>query len=240
MSQQSNIPAPIMAQPVVVVGGPTGPSGGPTGATGPAGLATITGATGSVGPTGVTGPTGAVGATGAGAFTGPTGRTGPPGSAGAASTVTGPTGPLGATGASTGIGGIYTAASGGPFGPYGTTLSFIGLGFRYTPVSSGRLMLIFAGLARNSTGGTGAGTSIMAKYGTGASPVAGAAGGSGTQFGQFQQSFSASANDYSGFTVMEIVSSLTLGTTYWFDLAITATAGSTAYVRDTQFMLIEL
>jgi hypothetical protein len=91
------VPAPIAAQPVVVVHGPTGPTGPGVGATGPTGLTGATGRTGYSGPTGWTGATGVTGATGAGAFTGPTGFTGPPGSGGATG-ITGATGPTGFTG----------------------------------------------------------------------------------------------------------------------------------------------
>jgi hypothetical protein len=87
MTVQSKTPSPIWAQPVVVVGGPTGPSGGPTGAVGPTGSTGPT-ALGVTGPTGHIGPTGITGPTGAGAFTGPTGMTGPVGSGNI-----GPTGP---------------------------------------------------------------------------------------------------------------------------------------------------
>lgn len=117
MTVQVIAPAPIMAQPVVVVGGPTGPSGGPTGATGVTGPSGInaTGVTGATGPFGGTGPTG-FGATG---VTGPTGFTGPAsvgatGATGAASTQTGPTGNTGPTGH------IGVTGSTGNTGPLGT------------------------------------------------------------------------------------------------------------------------
>lgn len=116
-------PAPIMAQPVVVVGGPTGPAGGPTGPSG------VTGATGptaqaSTGPTGPfgTGPTGTTGSTGPRGQTGFTGPPGTPGPTGLSATgpqgVTGPSGqgPTGAVGP-TG----NTGPNGGPTGPTGRT-----------------------------------------------------------------------------------------------------------------------
>lgn len=123
MTVQVIEPAPIMARPVVVVGGATGPSGGPTGATG------ATGSTGRTGPTGLspTGPTGlgATGPTGPTAATGATGPFGPPGNQGptgqsAVGTTgnTGPTGPLG-TGPTGSTG--NTGPSGGPTGPTGPT-----------------------------------------------------------------------------------------------------------------------
>ena len=81
MTVQSKTPAPILAQPVVVIGGPTGPASGLTGPTGPLGptgpvLASLTGNTGPRGATGNTGPIGPSG------LTGPIGMTGPPGSPG--------------------------------------------------------------------------------------------------------------------------------------------------------------
>lgn len=120
-------PANISAQPVVVVGGPTGPSGGPTGATGPTGASGIS-ATGVTGPTGSLGPTGA-GTPGATGVTGPTGYTGPPGlvSPTGATGVTGPVGDLGPTGptgfGATGPTGVAggTGPSGGPTGVTGNT-----------------------------------------------------------------------------------------------------------------------
>lgn len=109
--------APIMAQPVVVVLGPTGPSGGPTGPTGPLG----TGPTGAGAYTGPTGPTGGgpTGPTGAGAFTGPTGpigRTGPPGPA-----ATGAQGALGPTGYTGPPGTAAQGTTGGPGAVFGTS-----------------------------------------------------------------------------------------------------------------------
>lgn len=118
-------PAPVMAQPVVVIGGPTGPSGGPTG---PTGITGLTGATGAsvTGPTGITGA-GATGPTGVTGARGPTGYSGPPGSpgpTGSASSAVGPTGTEGPTGhtgaASTGPTG-NTGPSAGPTGNTGNT-----------------------------------------------------------------------------------------------------------------------
>jgi hypothetical protein len=95
MTVRSNVRASILAQPVVVVGGPTGPGGGPTGPTGPTGDMTITGPTGQIGPTGEMGPTGPTGPHGTDAsLMGPTGPTGPAGELAA----TGPTGPTGREG----------------------------------------------------------------------------------------------------------------------------------------------
>lgn len=135
MNVLQNVPALILAQPVVVATastGPTGPSGGPTGPTGDTGPTGPTGSTGPVAPTGPTGPTG-FGATGPTGNTGPfgppgnegptgsggVGATGPTGAAGVGST--GPTGATAATGP-TGPNGGPTGPTGdiGPTGPTGT------------------------------------------------------------------------------------------------------------------------
>src|SRR5262245_39057069 len=149
MSQQSNIPAPVDAWPVVVVAGPTGPGGGPTGPTGPAGLATITGATGPVGPTGPfvfgTGPTGA---TGLGAYTGPTGKTGPGGSPGATGS-TGPTGMMGAFGHN-----FMSQVRAGVWAVNNVNVeTSLGLQFEFVPEGSGWLMLMVSGTCGNTLAG---------------------------------------------------------------------------------------
>jgi hypothetical protein len=55
MTVSVNGPAPVAAQPVVVVGGPTGATGPGVGATGNTGPSGYTGATGVIGQTGPTG-----------------------------------------------------------------------------------------------------------------------------------------------------------------------------------------
>lgn len=236
MTTQSKTPAPILAQPVVVIGGPTGPSGGPTGTTGPTGR-TGAAATGVTGNTGPSGPTGSTGHTGAGAFTGPTGFTGPPGSLGPSSTVTGPTGPIGPMPV---IGSertrFYNTA--GPFGPYGTSPVVLGLNVQFTTHNpGGYCLLTITGMVRNSAGAAGAGTSVVGAGGTGTPPVAGAALG-GASLTNPKTFFSTDAAEYAGFTVMGFIN-ISMSTTYWFDLAVQSSVGTNAYVRDITLTLIE-
>lgn len=236
MTTQSSVSAPIMARPVVVVGGPTGPASGLTGPTGPQGAASLTGATGPIGPTGPYGLTGPTGHTGLGAFTGPTGFTGPPGSVGAPSTVIGPTGATGPQGSIPTARSMFLTAA-GPFGPYGTSYTALGLGFTYTPVASGRVFLTFSGRARNSAGSTG-GVTIAGIYGTGTAPAAGATTGLGTQFSIPQHMVAQSSSDQQAFTVMGVID-LTIGTPYWCGISILSTNGTNAYAMDIQFTLLE-
>jgi hypothetical protein len=244
MSTQSNTPAPIMAQPIVVIGGPTGPGGGPTGPTGPQGAVSLTGATGNTGPTGRTGPTGITGATGAGAFTGPTGFTGPPG-IGAPSTVTGPTGPTGVGPTGGGGGGLSNHVTGQldlPAGNVSTTEKAMGLGAfgaKITPASSGNVFVIFAGVALNSTA-AGDGVTITGRYGTGTPPANGDTTGLGIQWSTSQQFVASTPAGQQGFCLHAIVSGLTVGTQAWFDISIVAVGAGGATVKNVQYTLIEL
>lgn len=246
MPVQVDAPAPIMAQPVVVVGGPTGPSGGPTGPTGPQGAVSLTGATGNTGPTGRMGPTGAAGPTGAGAFTGPTGFTGPPGSgAPGPAGLTGPTGAAGAAGA-TGAGGggapNYTFGYvSSPTGNVSTTEKAMGLGSscKLTPNSSGIVFVVITGMVGNSTA-AGNGTVVKGRYGTGSAPINGATSGLGSQFGTPQNFVASTTAGIQGFAIQAVLGSFTLGTQVWFDLSVVAAISGGASIYDINFSVFEL
>jgi hypothetical protein len=251
MTVQSKTPSPILAQPVIVVGGPTGPSGGPTGPTGAIGPTAIVGATG---PTGHVGPAGAsstvTGPTGAGAFTGPTGYTGPPGVVGATGITgaigptgigaftgpAGPTGPQGLPGSLTGLhrsGGFATPQTG-----VGTNITAYGTGFSgNVPVVTGTFLIVATGSAQN----TGAAiTNILGIFGTGTSPSRGATAGLGSQFGSTQHIGGSGDGDWIGFSIATVVSGFVIGTNYWFDIAVQSASGSTAGARDVLIAVVEL
>lgn len=236
MTSQSGIPAPISAQPVVVIGGPTGPSGGPTGPTGMLG----TGVTGATGPTGHTGPmaTGPTGLQGAGAFTGPTGMTGPPG-VGSPSTVPGPTGATGAVGPSSTTQ-VSSNQRPAPVGNVSTNETAMGLGafFLFTPASSGKTFVLLSGVALNATA-AGSGVNITGQFGTGVAPANGVISGLGTAFGATQHFVASTTAGQQGFTVHSGLA-LSVGTQYWFDLSIQAVTSGGATVKDVQFSVLEL
>lgn len=226
--------APIMAKPVVVIGGPTGPPGGPTGPTGAPGPAATIGPTGYLGPTGpsVTGPTGPQGFTGP---DGPRGATGPAGSFGGAG-YTGPTGAPGATG--TTFRGFATAAVAGPYGPVDTTPTLIGLRASYV-VRPGVLSVEITGMVRNATGGSGGGVELSGRYGVGSvPPSAGETVNMGLGFPVLSRFFTTDGLGYYNFNVRMLTDGLAEGP-MWFDLAINSTGGAVAYVRDVQLLLIE-
>jgi collagen type VII alpha len=223
-----------MAQPVVVVGGPTGPSGGPTGTTGPSGLTGATGPTGFIGPTGIRGFTGPTGAPGVTAFTGPTGAIGPPGSFGATGQVgsQGPTGPTGNPGAAvttnynSGLSRSVTGTS---------TWTTVGAQRAITPAVTGRVFIWASGMAYNNT--VGGATNIGIMFGTGATPAPGSTP-SGTL--PVQVVFIASTTaGRQGFALVANPS-LSVNTTYWFEIVITSPSSNTGGVEGCQLLVMEL
>ena len=236
MSTQSNTPAPIAAQPVVVIGGPTGPSGGPTGPSGSTGPTGPIAATGITGPRGQTGPTGFTGSTGAGAFTGPTGMTGPVGGGSP-----GPTGPVGVTGATGPQGSIPSGRTANktlatPLTGIGITVTAFGVALTYTPSISGNLLLFVNGLAQNTTANT---TNVQLQYGTGSPPAAGATTGIGTQLGITRRACGAGDGDWVGFGFATTLTGLAIGTVYWCDVAFAGSGGAGAGVRDVSITILE-
>jgi hypothetical protein len=91
---------------------------------------------------------------------------------------------------------------------------------------------------RNSAGGAGAVTTVTGYYGSGSVPAAGTPVGIFTTFGSPQRYFSTDAAEYSGFMIAAFITMA--GTNpHWFDLGISSSVGSNAFIRDVQFNLIE-
>jgi hypothetical protein len=227
--------APIMTKPAVVLGGPTGPSGGPTGPTGLQGPTGDTGQQGLQGMTGPTGPTGAVGAPGIdGHMTGPTGPTGA-GGPGASVGATGPTGPgvdlmasigrINITGNASGLSGVDEVER------------MVGNGIWYTPVQTGNMVVIFSGVAENTTGG---GTTITSRAGASDFlmdfPPAGYPA-IGSVLGLPQEVFAPGLSV--SFAIVGKVQ-LPKGQKTWFDLSIYSTSGAGAGVRLINGIIMEL
>jgi hypothetical protein len=106
---------------------------------------------------------------------------------------------------------------------------------KLTPNFSGRVRLSFNG----AFGDTTANSSPIAqiRYGTGTAP-ANAAALTGTTLGTSTISLITAASTFAAFTLDAIVSGLTPGTAYWFDLALTANLG-TASIASVTFTAFE-
>jgi fructose-specific phosphotransferase system IIC component len=103
-------------------------------------------------------------------------------------------------------------------------------------VGQGKAFLMFSGLVRN-TGGNG-GATISGRLGLYPGPSIGAPA-TGGQFGSTQHPFMASSTDWQSFSIFAIISGFTVGSTYWFDLAINSTTGNNLFLQDVQFAMIE-
>jgi hypothetical protein len=126
-----------------------------------------------------------------------------------------------------GTGASFSGSPANPTGLNAATDLMLGLGStcKVTPATSGRIQLVFDGVINNSTA-AGDGATITFRYGTGTAPINGAAA-SGTVTGatpQFLTSTTAAKYPF-GFT--RLVTGLTVGTAYWFDMSLLRSVSST-------------
>jgi hypothetical protein len=130
-----------------------------------------------------------------------------------------------------------TIAAAAPAGTSSATDLMMGLAVVIDPVSATRIVLVVTGTIANSANN---GQSFVSmRYGTGAAPVNGAAP-VGTVLGQeVQFDATTSGNTFASFSQNALVSGLTPGTSYWFDLSLHANGG-TASLTNIQFSAFSL
>jgi len=128
-----------------------------------------------------------------------------------------------------------------PTGNATTTLTMMGLAGTFTPTKSGNVLLLFSFNGTNSTATAGDGVRAQISYGAGAAP-ANAAVLTGTQVGAIVTSVleRATASDLQGLSLQWFVTGLTIGTAYWFDLAVSAVVGGTGQVKNINMSAIEI
>lgn len=125
-------------------------------------------------------------------------------------------------------GAVSAVLSAQPTNPAGTSSAtpvMAGLGVttcRITPTYSSRIEFEILGDITNSTAGT---VTLNIAYGSGTGP-ANAATATGTTFGSSLKPFIASISEVKPFKNGGIITGLTPGTTYWFDLVIGTSTGS--------------
>lgn len=128
-----------------------------------------------------------------------------------------------------------------PAGTTSATLVMMGLGSAWTitPTSTGKTLVIVTGEVTTAVGAVAA--TVGGRYGTGAAP-ANAAAVSGTAFGGKADftTTTAGAGVKAPFAVQEILT-LTVGTAYWFDLALaTANASDAGSVSNLSISAVEI
>lgn len=139
------------------------------------------------------------------------------------------------------VGPIDNVTQSGVTNPTGTTSLtgvMMGLAYTFTPTYTGNVEINISGDSVNS-GPASDGALIQVRYGTGTAPVNGAAP-SGTALGGNIDYISANSSERSPFYVGGTAIGLTLGTTYWFDIQLTAVGGGTATIQDVSGSLQEV
>lgn len=128
------------------------------------------------------------------------------------------------------------ASAGSPTGTTSTTQVMAGLGVtcKITPTYSGRVMLQFQGDAFNSGVGN---VNVQIRYGTGTAPANGASA-TGTTVGSQILATSAAGAYRVPIALSAIITGLTPGTAYWFDLGFSASA-NTGSVENISFSAME-
>ena len=135
------------------------------------------------------------------------------------------------------VNGYTDATPSNPSHTNSTTGVMMGLAVTYIPTRSGIVMVQVEGQMQTDTANDGAQASLY--YGTAPAPSNGAAL-TGTQKGKpaIVDSFPASAKRWQ-FGITTVISGLTVGTTYWFDLALMAITGGYASLTGLEFVVTE-
>jgi len=123
-----------------------------------------------------------------------------------------------------------------PAGTTSTTLVMAGYGQTFTPSKTGRVLIILLANVNNNTAGDG--VQAVLSYGTGAAPAANAAL-TGTQVGGTAKVTSAAASASNEVALAVVLTGLSVGTTYWLDVAYSAITGGTATISIIYAAVIE-
>lgn len=122
-----------------------------------------------------------------------------------------------------------------------TTAVMAGFAQTYTPKDSGTLVIIFTGTG--TTANAVAQFSVQGAYGTGSAPAQGAAtppAGFIATFGSAKVCRSPGAGVNATYMIIYVLTGLTVGTTYWFDVQyFTSTAADTAALQATDCIIFE-
>jgi hypothetical protein len=132
-----------------------------------------------------------------------------------------------------------------PNGTSHTSFTMMGLGsaLKLTPTFSGTVIVRIDSEAKNTTG-DGNGILVKIFYGTGAAPANGSPT-AGTQVGPtFERDFWATPGGYAtvGFGTNLKITGLTVGTTYWLDIALKSlgSGSSNATIQNLEFYIEEI
>ncbi len=125
-----------------------------------------------------------------------------------------------------------------PAGSTSTTGVMMGLAGSITPATTGRILFMITGDVGNT--GNAITVTIQLYQGTGSAPANGAAI-TGSAVGGAQKFITAAAAQKVPFGVCALVTGLTLGTAYWFDVSLASSSGAqTSTIKDVSVTAFEI
>jgi hypothetical protein len=131
----------------------------------------------------------------------------------------------------------YQATPSNPSGSNSGLAVMMGLAGSIKPKRGRIIFIMISGNVHNSTGADGA--KMFIGYGTGVAPVNGGAV-SGTAVGStLVMTNATAANNKIPFSIHGVVTGLTVGTTYWIDLALGTITGGTAFATNISISVFE-
>lgn len=134
-----------------------------------------------------------------------------------------------------------TASPADPSGTANTTGLMMGLAGSFTPTSTGRVKIDMVGTISNSTATAGDGCKVQLRYGTGSAP-ANAGALTGTPVGSIISMLleRSTASDPYPFSLIAVVTGLTVNTAYWLDISAAAITGGTAIPKAITWTVVEV
>lgn len=134
-----------------------------------------------------------------------------------------------------------------------TSAKFVGLNFSYTPTKTGIVLVTFFGSMGNINTGGAVGVSIYPKYGSDSPPAEGDSPtgkgsvisilhivGAGVFTVGYQECYQTTAGPWVvPFSITFVITGLTIGTTYWFDLVLSP-IGGTADIQGVYSGIVEI
>lgn len=137
----------------------------------------------------------------------------------------------------------FAVSQGAPANPTGTTSTaafvMMGMAQAFTPAINGKVQLHFDGICTNS--GANDALEFQLRYGTGTAPINGAAlAGSAVSSTVPGAVTVSAANQWFSCSQIQIVAGLTVGTAYWYDVAVEAVTGGTAALANVTMNANEL
>jgi hypothetical protein len=130
-----------------------------------------------------------------------------------------------------------TSQPSNPTGAASTTATMMGLGGSVMPNAGGNVLILITGDILNAT--IGDGVTIQISHGTGTAPT-NAAALTGTQDGVAVNFIASTAAGKVPFCVMAYVTGLTVGVSYWIDLASAQLTGGAVTMQHINIVAIEI